>query len=282
MKKFIQFSFLLALALVTVAVSAQKKSFLFDVKISGKGAKAIIFIPGFTCSADVWKETKVPFENDFTSYTLTMPGFAGIPAEENPTFKNWEKSIAEYIQQNKINKPILIGHSMGGGLAMAIAADYPDMLSKVIIVDALPCLAAIQNPSFKTNDSINSSAAVVQFKAMSDEQFYQMQKNRMPQLLANSSKIDEVVSWSVKSDRKTLAMMYSDFSNTDLREKIAAIKCPALVLLESYFVNMKPMVEGQYKNLKSAQFQYADKGLHFIMYDDKEWFDAQLSKFIKS
>ena len=76
--------------------------------------------------------------------------------------------------------------------------------------------------------------------------------------------------------------MFCDFSNTDLRDKIATIKCPSLILLEAYFVNMKPAIEAQYKNLKNANLQYANKGLHFIMYDDKDWYLAQLTNFIKS
>ena len=281
MKKLIKLSFLLALTLFSVNIFARKSSFPFEVKITGKGTQSIIFIPGFSCSSDVWNETKMPLEKKFTCYTLTMAGFAGAPAQDNPSFKNWEKGIADYILLNKIKKPIIVGHSMGGGLAMALAADYPDLFSKLIIVDALPCLAAMQNPDFKSKENYDSSASVAQFTTMGNEQFYQMQKGMMPQLLQNTSKLEEVVGWSVKSDRKTFAMMYADFLNTDLRDKITGIKCPTLVLLESYFINLKPVIEDQFKNLKTAQLQYANKGLHFIMYDDKEWFDAQLSQFIK-
>jgi hypothetical protein len=74
--------------------------------------------------------------------------------------------------------------------------------------------------------------------------------------------------------------MFCDFSNTDLREKIASIICPTLVLLEPSFANLKLAMNDQYKNLKTAQLVYATKGLHFIMYDDKEWYDNELNTFI--
>jgi hypothetical protein len=116
---------------------------------------------------------------------------------------------------------------------------------------------------------------------MTDDQFYQMQKMTMPTLMADTAHLAQVIGWSVKSDRATFAGMYCDFSNTDLRQKIAAIKCPALILLESYFVNFKPAIAEEYKNLRTGNYQYASKGLHFIMYDDKDWYDAQLKNFIK-
>ncbi len=103
----------------------------------------------------------------------------------------------------------------------------------------------------------------------------------MASLMADASKQEEVIGWSMKSDRKTFGEMYCDFSNTDLRNKIATIKCPSLIVLESYFANIKPAIEEQYKNLKTANLQYSTKGLHFIMYDDKEWYMAQLNNFIK-
>lgn len=269
---------------VAVAVSeghAQTKTNSFNVKISGKGKQAIVFIPGFGCAGDVWNDTRATYEKNYTCYTLTMAGFAGVPAEAAPSFKGWEDAIAAYITQNKISKPIIIGHSMGGGLALAIAADYPDLPSKIIIVDALPCLAAMSNPTYKSNPNNDCSPMVNRMSGLTDGQFLQMQQHTMAQLMDDSVHRAQAIQWSVTSDRKTFGLMYCDFLNTDLREKVAAIKCPALVLLESYFATFKPAIEDQYKNLKTAQLVYATKGKHFIMYDDSDWYNQQLAGFIK-
>lgn len=281
MKKYIVIIALLFSALC-FNVFAQTKSYPFEVTKTGKGKQSIIFIPGFASSGEVWKETKTIFEKDFTCYTLTMAGFAGVRPQPNPSFENWKTEIANYIKANKIEKPILVGHSMGGGLALAIAADYPELIGKIVVVDALPCLAALSDSSFKSKENNDCSAMVTQMTAMNETQFYDMQKQAMPRLLQDASKLEMVVDWSVKSDRKTFAEMYCDFFNVDLRNKIASIKCPSLILLESYFINLKPAIEEQYKKLKTTNFQYANKGLHFIMYDDTAWYLEQLNNFIKS
>ncbi len=273
--------FVITFTILQNNVFGKNNTYPFEVKITGKGDRSIIFIPGFACSGDVWDETRKNFEDNYTCYTLTMAGFAGVPAQKNPSFQNWEKGIAAYIKQNKINQPVIVGHSMGGGLAMALASDYPDLISKIIVVDALPCLSAVMNPSFKSKENNDCSNLVSQITSQTNEQFYQMQKKVIPQLLADSSKWEQVINWSVKSDRTTFAEMYCDFSNTDLREKIASIKCPALILLEPYFANAEPVIEEQFKNLKAANLQYAEKGLHFIMYDDEEWYNKKLNSFLK-
>ncbi|WP_431243227.1 alpha/beta fold hydrolase [Flavobacterium sp. P21] len=281
MKKYIILIIAFLFSALCLNVFAQTKSYPFEVLKSGKGKQSIIFIPGFASSGEVWNDTKAVFEKDFTCYTLTMSGFAGVKPQPNPSFENWKNEIANFIKDNKIEKPILIGHSMGGGLALAIAADYPELIGKIVVVDALPCMVALMDPSFKSKENNDCTATVNQMTSMTDVQFLEMQKKTMPRLLADASKMDMVVDWSVKSDRKTFGQMYCDFSNTDLRAKIAQIKCPALILLESYFINLKPAIEEQYKNLKTVNFQYANKGLHFIMYDDKDWYLAQLNTFIK-
>ncbi len=280
MKTFVSSLFLIAATLFSVTAFAEN-TYPFEVKVTGTGSSSIIFIPGFASSGDVWNETKVAYEKDHTCYTLTMAGFAGVPAQPNASFGLWEKAIANFIIEKKISKPIIIGHSMGGGLALAIAADYPDLPSKIIIVDALPCLGAMMNPAYKSIENNDCSPMVTRYKSISDVQFYQMQKSTIPTLLADTSRQEEVVQWSVKSDRTTFATMYCDFLNTDLREKISTVKCPALILMNPSFGVYPSSVDEQYKNLKTAQIHYADKGLHFIMFDDKEWYMNELSMFIR-
>ena len=133
---------------------------------------------------------------------------------------------------------------------MSLAADYPELISKIVVVDALPCLFGLMDPDFKTKENNDCNPTVAKYIAIPDAQFYQMQKRMMPPLLADTSKRDLVVGWSVKSGRRTFAEMYCDFSNTDLRQKTSTIQCPSLILLESYFVNFKPAINDQFKNLK--------------------------------
>ncbi|WP_223606517.1 alpha/beta fold hydrolase [Chryseobacterium sp. OSA05B] len=282
MKKYRIFFILMLVFAAACNIFGQTKTYPFEIKKTGQGKQAIIFIPGFASSGDVWNETVSKFDSKFSCYVLTMKGFAGVQPLADASFKDWEKEIAAYIKDQKIDKPIIIGHSMGGGLAMALAADYPELISKIVVVDALPCLAALSNPNFTSKENNDCTSTINTLKAMSDEQFKQMQTGMIPRLVADPAMQETVIDWSVKSDRTTFAKMYCDFSNTDLREKIKTIQCPSLILLESYFVNFKPAIENQYKNLKNADMRYASKGLHFIMYDDKEWYFVQLNNFLSS
>lgn len=271
----------LTLMLLGSSILTFAQNYPFSIAKSGAGKQAIVFIPGFACSGDVWMETVGALEDNYTCYVLTMAGFAGVPPEEYPSFERWKMQIAKFIKDKQIEKPILVGHSMGGGLALAIAAEYPELTRKIVIVDALPCLMALTVPDFKATPDNDCADVTARITTMSEPQFAQMQKMSVATLTTDTLKFAEIVKWGLTSERKTYAKLFCDFSNTDLRECIKYITVPSLVLLEPSFRNIDAAIKEQYKKLFGAQIVYADKGLHFIMFDDREWFMNQICEFIK-
>ncbi|MFM9838066.1 MAG: alpha/beta fold hydrolase [Cyclobacteriaceae bacterium] len=270
----------IALFLLIQINSLAQNAKSFSIVKTGSGKQNIIFIPGYSCSGKVWDETLQTISKNYTCHVITFSGFAGEKPQANPILATWVSDLATYIKEEKISKPIVIGHSLGGGIAAWLAADYPSLLSKIIIVDALPSLSAFYNPSFVAQQTLDCSPFVKQFTAMNDEQFYAMQKTNMPMLLSNASKLETVIGWSVKSDRNTLAQIYCQFLNTDLRSKLSSVTCEALVMLEPSFKQNDAGIQEQYKLLANKTIKYASKGLHFIMYDDQEWFLNELKQFL--
>ena len=269
---------IMLIALFSFSVKAQNVA-SFGVVKSGHGKQSVILIPGFTCSGRVWNETLKNLGAKYTCYTITFAGFAGQAPQANPEFLQWKKDLAAYIQKNKIEKPVIIGHSIGGVMAYLLAADYPDIISKIVVVDGLPCLSAMFNPAFVANEQADCSNFVTNFKSLSDKDFASRQKQSMPSMMADSTMRDTVVNWSVLSDRTTMGLIYCQFINTDARARLANIKCPSLVLLEPSFKGYEA-VQKQFELLKNVNIRYADKGLHFIMYDDKDWYLAQINEFL--
>lgn len=254
----------------------------FSVQRAGNGKQAVVLIPGFACSGDVWRQTVDVLQDDHTCYVLTMPGFAGVQPEENPSFEHWAEQISDFIREENIDHPILIGHSMGGGLALKIASMYPDLLKGIIVVDALPCLAAIYNPDFQAREVSDdeSTAACAGLPEMGDDRFRRQAYISAMGLTTDSLRYDDLVEWSMSSDRRTYYKMFRDYSHVDLRLDMKRITVPTLVLLEHPFKNMAGMVESQFGNRSNMRLAYAEKGLHFIMFDDREWYIRQVMDFL--
>jgi pimeloyl-ACP methyl ester carboxylesterase len=270
---------LLLLAFCISFSTATAENYPFSVQVIGQG-KPLIFIPGFACSGEVWKETVDKYRAKYACHVLTIAGFAGEKAVENPSLDAIVKGIAAYIQDQKMEKPLLIGHSIGGALSLWVAAEYPHLPGQVIVIDALPYLAAMQNPQAKPDPNADCLGMAKVMEQTDQQHFLLQQRATLSSMISESSRHEEVLQWAVQSDRKTLGLLYCQFWNTDLRVKIATITCPVQVLLEAYFVHAKPLIEAQYGQLKQAKLLYAEKGLHFIMYDDPKWYFSQLDALL--
>lgn len=261
-------------------VEAQSSTNPFKVDVFGNGGKTMVLIPGFACSSEVWSETIERYGEHYTCYALTMAGFADTPPQDNPDIEQWITSIAQWIRDNRLSDVTLIGHSLGGLMSLKLSAGNPDLIEKIVIVDALPCLPALQTPSFQANQNTDCSMILQQFTALDDNEFRQMQKRNATAMVQDTVHQKALVDWSLASDRKTMAEIYCQFSQTDLRATLAKITCPTLVMLEAPFTSMKSLTNQQYANLKNATIKYAPTGLHFIMYDAPQWYFAQLSTFL--
>jgi pimeloyl-ACP methyl ester carboxylesterase len=73
--------------------------------------------------------------------------FAGEPRIEAPFLETVRKGLAKYIRKNKLDKPVIVGHSSGGFLALWLAEQEPDLAGPLVIVDTLPFLAGVIQPN---------------------------------------------------------------------------------------------------------------------------------------
>jgi len=250
---------------------------VFQVEVVGEKEEHIILIPGFSCSGEVWEETVELLKGTHTCHVLTFAGFADAPKSDEASWGVWRDAVADYIVEKKLGPTDLIGHSLGGMMALDLASSFPNLIRSITVVDALPALSTMQNPAFESKENLDCSNSVEMMVNQSTEQFEMMQRSSVAYMSSNMEKHDRIVSWALQSDRATLGQLFCELSNLDLREKLAQIKCPALILLEAPFKPMESVIAAQYEKLENAELAFAPKGLHFVMYDAPEWYAKQLS-----
>jgi pimeloyl-ACP methyl ester carboxylesterase len=111
----------------------------FTVTVRGRGPD-VILIPGLTAGADVWYGL-VAAVPGYRYHILHLGGMAGAPVAGNGSgaiVGPVADEIARYIAAQSLHRPALIGHSMGGTLAMMVAARRPELVGRVMVVDMLP------------------------------------------------------------------------------------------------------------------------------------------------
>ncbi|OHD71127.1 MAG: hypothetical protein A2W19_03995 [Spirochaetes bacterium RBG_16_49_21] len=89
----------------------------------------LIFIHGAGNSGAAWHLQKRHFSG---SRAITLPGHPhGAPLESIDRYAAW---LHDYIAENDFGAPVLAGQSMGGGIALSYALNYPDGLSGLVLV----------------------------------------------------------------------------------------------------------------------------------------------------
>jgi len=106
--------------------------------IIGEG-KPFVFLHGFLGMSDNWKTLGNKFaEEGYEVHLLDQRNHGRSPHTEEMSYKIMARDLMEYCEKHQLKNIILLGHSMGGKVAMMAAGEYPDLIEKLIIVDIGP------------------------------------------------------------------------------------------------------------------------------------------------
>lgn len=262
----------------------------FDVRVTGSGT-VVILIHGIGCSAEVWSETVKVLSEHYECHVLQIKGFAGNPMVPDFQFCNLVKEIIKYIKDNHLKKVTLIGHSIGGLLALRINILEPGLVDKTIIIDTYPSPLKAFMPTITQQQELAQAEALSdQIESFSSDQFATFIRNSLLFSVTDTMKLNEIINWYKLSDRKTLANAYKNYLSTDLADSLSQIQQPILLLATCG--SLKPMgiseekikdnLQNQYKNVKQCTIKISEKGRHFIMYDDFNWMITNIEDFLKN
>lgn len=266
------------LCLFSLAAQEQKA---FDVVVKGTG-KPLLLFPGFGCTAQIWDGVVEELSENHELHLFTFAGFGGVAPIEMPWFATIKDQIADYVQDNKLEKPTLIGHSLGGTLGLWLSASYPEMFKKVIAVDALPSTAAVMVPNYDGTPIPYDNPQSTVMLQMDDTEFQGMVARQASFMSQNADAQKAIAEMMKHVDRKTYIYGYIELMNLDLREDIAKITVPVTVLAATFPSQdiVEKTYNEQFKKLPGVEVKYAAQSAHFVMYDQPEWFLTNLLESI--
>jgi len=255
-----------------------------------EGAPALVFVPGLASHGDLWKPWVEEYANTYDVFVVTAPGFAGEQArtEDGPFLKITVAEIAANLKKYGASKATIVGHSIGGLMALMLANDAPELVGKVLVVDSLPYLAAMFMPG-TAPDQARAQANLManHMKAMPHDLFMAQQKQGLPRLSNTPAFLPVLEKWSATSDQATVAKAFAEGLGTDYRPELKTITAHVTVLaayskaMRVPRVQIKTLYETQYAGLQHAKLHLVDDSFHFIMIDQPKQFGQHLSSVLK-
>jgi pimeloyl-ACP methyl ester carboxylesterase len=253
----------------------------------GSGPNTIVFIPGLACGPWEWAREILEFSQHNTVYALTLSGFDGRPyAIDGEPFLAFSNDFWSLLDQRKIARPVVIGHSLGGTLAIALAEQHSDRLAGIVALDGLPVFPALAqaDAAGRTKAALGASA---QIAGETHEQIAAYEKRYMQSATLDASLVDPTAALEARSDPKGIAAWLGADLGTDLRPNLAQITIPFVELMP--YAAPSPYTQAQtlafYQSLVAGAQHVTvvpiPNARHFAMLDQPQVVDDAIAAFLK-
>lgn len=108
------------------------------IQYGNEKGKDILLLHGWGQNIEMMKPVGDNFQDRFRISILDLPGFGESEEPKKPwTLEDYKKMLEEFIKKTKIKKPIIIGHSFGGRLAIKYSAN--NSIDKLVLFGS-PCI----------------------------------------------------------------------------------------------------------------------------------------------
>jgi N-formylmaleamate deformylase len=244
------------------------KPVAFTVDVKGRG-RPIILIPGLGCPGHVWDQTVAHLGDDYETHVLTLAGFAGNEAINEPLSAAVRRDLTRYIRSRNLRDPIIVGHSMGGFIAYWIASYHPELVGPVIIVDAGPALSG---------DIDEAKALRSRWKNAGDDEFTAGMRAAFTGMTSEPRKMAAVIEAVTRSDRRAIGNAIYEMVTTDLTDHVKDITAPVLIIAADG--GHQQRIRAQVETIPDHQMIVLPRTHHFVMYDDPDGFFKAIDRFL--
>ena len=253
------------------ALAADFASLRIMVTVRGSG-RDVLLIPGLASGPGIWNGVTGQMPG-YRWHLVHVRGFAGIAADANGSglvVQPVADEIARYIAAAGLRRPAVVGHSMGGTLAMM--QGLKGLASRVMVVDMLPAGAAM----------VGGTANGMGYLADQLSQYFTgtaAGRRYLAQIVAQAPGAEG-------SNPEVIATALRDLANTDLGPQLGRIGVPMSVVYavgadQAQSVEITRRFRAAYAAKKDAKLMPIGPSGHVVMADQPTRFNAALGNFLK-
>ncbi len=257
--------------------------------MKGEG-RPVVFIHGYGAGMWVWEEQIEVLSRWYRVYLLDLIGHGFSDRPRIPyTPETYVHCLRDFMDEVGIEKAALIGNSMGGGVAWALALLFPERVDRLILIDCVPpdILHQVRNDSFRT------LAAIKDIPLLPYLVFISRNKNAIKWILhecvSDIKRITpEVVNrqYELSKIKGTTWVLYSTFKHAHeamkLKDQLSLIDKPTLFLWGEKDLIFPPGVgESLHQAIKGSKFLRIEKSGHIPMWETPNEVNQAILDFLE-
>ena len=228
-----------------------------QVERHGAQGRAVILIPGLEGGSWVWQRAIEQLQKHHVVYAVTLAGFDGVPApgEGGNLLDRADASLLKLIRQHKLDKPVLVGHSLGGTLALRFAGEHAQLLGGVVAVDGLPIFPGMERVDAAQRQAI-ASRMNRQLAASTPAQFSEQALGYMQKVgVIDPALAARYAPMNARSDIKATAQYAAEDMAADYRPGLKQANVPILEISPYYAPDFSQPPMNMSEAQKTAYYQ---------------------------
>ncbi|MDO9587151.1 MAG: alpha/beta hydrolase [Brevundimonas sp.] len=259
------------------------------VAVRGRGSD-VILIPGLASTAEVWRGVADGLAGQKRLHLISVRGFGELAPGANASgavMATVAGEVRRYISEQGLERPAVIGHSMGGQVGLRVAADAGARIGRVMVVDSSPFFPALISPQATVGDIEPIAQLAYQaVRFLGDEALRSRGRAMGLELGGATDAVFGTMGWQ-GGDRRVLAQALYEVMTVDLRRRLPDITAPVTVVYGWSADAASPrsrtdsLFRGAYARLRApAAFVPIEGAEHMVMIDQPTRFMAAVDRFL--
>jgi 2-succinyl-6-hydroxy-2,4-cyclohexadiene-1-carboxylate synthase len=204
------------------------------LEIGGTGGRPVLtLVHGFAGSSRAWEFMRPLLEQDFQLALLDLPGYGGVPPQPDVDLARIAETIATLLTQSVRGPRYLCGYSMGGRIALHVALQHPEVVTKLALIGTSPGIA---NDGERAQRMASDDELAKKIRAQGIEWFEQYWSS-LPLFATQKELTPDVQSWlrheRLANDADGLALALEHWGTGHqewLLPRLSALSCPTLLI----------------------------------------------------
>lgn len=253
-------------------------------RFGGNGGRPLIFVPALFCGSWEWNAQINALSSEYDLFVVTLPGFDRRPMiSGDALMERASRDLHLLIKTRDLKRPLVIGHSLGGTLAVFFAEHYPNDAAGIVTVEGGYPVAPTQA---MRDDRVARTVKPYEGIAQS-ELGAALRENTLQYTITRTADINTVERLAARSDPEAIVAWLRAALTLDLTPGLSSIRVPFTAIVP-FDKEIDPYNGFKSRDQKRAAYvrwashaHYGkviliDNSRHFVMFDQPTLFAQAL------
>lgn len=234
-------------------------------------AEDIVFLHTVGSSADVWTEVTQPFAGSFKTWLWELPGHGKTQPASNLTIESATELLGKYLEENEIKYPVLVGHGMGGLIAMQYSFAHPAEIKRLILIDCAPKQMASKEQKLAISEQLTTN-------------YDQFVANYFLNMSPNKEITDQIVDQALRTDKNSFTQLLLSSFDFDLTTELPRQAIPILLVGSGLLFPEQEKAREQlhllgFDSARTISFKTMPGSGHFVMLEQPSYLASVVLAF---